>query len=917
MNTIRYKLKSNLCISLLFGGMLLFLVLDSARATHIKAGEISARFLNSREIEFSMFLYLKISALNELPELIEIHNTAEFAISDGRKIIVGNPQVSDIGNDTRLYIYTGKVNNAAGTLTISYSLNNRNNGILNINNGASDGTPFYIETRINLSSLNNLPRLTVAPIDEGTQNVIYTHNPGALDTEGDSLSYRLVVPMSGKNERSTYVPPNIARPGSSVSGGASTLSINPTKGDLIWDTPAAIGLYNVAIEITEWRLNSTGRRSVISVMIRDMQIEIKPNNNKRPEIIAKIDTCITAVPLGKIRDTIMVFDPDSIRPNNYQNVFLKSSSLPSIASIELIKPIGPNKLSNPGKALIVFDAGCANVRRLPYNITLEARDEVAPSIQLVTFKTISYTLLGPSPTGLRYNKDINGIQLRWDKYPCSNADSILIFRKDCDIAGFEPPLCNNSINPTGFIKIKSLPVTDTTWLDNDKIEEGSKYNYVLAVKFNRSSLGRSQYSEVLTCNFNNVPILTNISVLENKAADGAIEVKWLKPQKISNDQYEYKLYRKLYQSDQAYTNVFSSVNISDTVFLDKNSVLNTTQNQWEYKLEMYKNGSLFSSTETSSSVFLKAQAKNKRIELEWNYNTSWDNSEYKHSIYRRRISESNFTLIDSAVAEKNIGKYTNRGLDRKDTMCYYIKTYGRYCSDSIPKPFISISNEVCLSPSDSTKPCAPILSLIDENCNQPIDSLIKRPYRNELSWIYDDSTNEDCSTPTKGFNLYKALDQEADFVFYKFFPYETRSYTDLDFQSQTACYTITAVGENNIESDRSNIECNSNCVFYALPNLITPNGDEYNQMFNPMPKPVGVEKVRLFVYNRWGALIHFQETGPMLNWDPFKTNPNLSDGIYYYLAELTYERRVDPKKNKDSLKGWLHIMNQNKVNDAR
>ena len=71
---------------------------------------------------------------------------------------------------------------------VSYFEQNRNDGILNMDN--SIDTPFFIETEILIDpffGLNNTPVLLIPPIDNGAVGIKYIHNPGAFDTDGDSL----------------------------------------------------------------------------------------------------------------------------------------------------------------------------------------------------------------------------------------------------------------------------------------------------------------------------------------------------------------------------------------------------------------------------------------------------------------------------------------------------------------------------------------------------------------------------------------------------------------------------------------------------------------------------------------------------------------------------------------------------------
>ena len=78
---------------------------------------------------------------------------------------------------------------------------------------------------------------------------------------------------------SQYVPGKMAKPIENYTLPPATnfIRVDSISGDLIWDTPADTGIFNVAMEIQEWR---DGKK--IGVVVRDMQIEVFNTNNKPP-----------------------------------------------------------------------------------------------------------------------------------------------------------------------------------------------------------------------------------------------------------------------------------------------------------------------------------------------------------------------------------------------------------------------------------------------------------------------------------------------------------------------------------------------------------------------------------------------------------------------------------------------------------
>ncbi len=91
---------------------------------------------------------------------------------------------------------------------------------------------------------------------------------------------------------------------------SDSLYIDAVTGDLIWDTPVDTGIYNIAIEIEEWR-----RGAKIGSIARDMQIEVFKTDNQPPVIMPLRDFCVEAGEL--IKYDIISTDPDAIHLVNF------------------------------------------------------------------------------------------------------------------------------------------------------------------------------------------------------------------------------------------------------------------------------------------------------------------------------------------------------------------------------------------------------------------------------------------------------------------------------------------------------------------------------------------------------------------------------------------------------------------------
>jgi gliding motility-associated-like protein len=133
--------------------------------------------------------------------------------------------------------------------------------------------------------------------------------------------------------------------------------------------------------------------------------------------------------------------------------------------------------------------------------------------------------------------------------------------------------------------------------------------------------------------------------------------------------------------------------------------------------------------------------------------------------------------------------------------------------------------------------------------------------------------------------------------------------------SIAGCYYITAVDsvQYNNESEPSNVVCTDNCPSYWLPNIFTPNGDGFNDVFHPYPY-MFVESVEMRIYNRWGQLV-FETTDPDIMWRGtlLDTTDPLSEGVYYYTCLVNTIRLIgiDPVP----LSGYIHLSIGNNSNE--
>lgn len=96
---------------------------------------------------------------------------------------------------------------------------------------------------------------------------------------------------------------------------------------------------------------------------------------------------------------------------------------------------------------------------------------------------------------------------------------------------------------------------------------------------------------------------------------------------------------------------------------------------------------------------------------------------------------------------------------------------------------------------------------------------------------------------------------------------------------------------------------------FSLPNVLTPNNDNVNDVFKPLNASVLPSEIQFNVFNRWGNLV-YTTSKTSIDWDGTnKSGKPLNDGIYYYETKLTY-LFCGSEKNEQSLNGNVTIFNK-------
>jgi len=130
------------------------------------------------------------------------------------------------------------------------------------------------------------------------------------------------------------------------------------------------------------------------------------------------------------------------------------------------------------------------------------------------------------------------------------------------------------------------------------------------------------------------------------------------------------------------------------------------------------------------------------------------------------------------------------------------------------------------------------------------------------------------------------------------------AYTDTDVEADATCryyvrtfghYTLQDVMQplvnySAIKAVRIGHEEPEEEFSYVLPNVFTPNGDGFNDLFEPKVKGVDlIIEAKTVIFNRWGNIL-CDTDDPLIQWDGKNkfTKMLCSSGTYFYITDITY-----------------------------
>ncbi len=188
------------------------------------------------------------------------------------------------------------------------------------------------------TKFNSLPRFNAHPVFYACLNNMVMLDYSAIDIDGDSLAYSLIIPPSSSTVANTYKPGYSA---SNYIGGNPKLTLDHRTG-IAYLSANMIGIYFVAIKVEEFRngvkISEVTRQHEIDVIANcptsmlDEKPEISINNQSRKNLTLSYNLGDTVA-----KFSLTISDYGATRDSLYINILDDNKSGKSFSNLDLTK----------------------------------------------------------------------------------------------------------------------------------------------------------------------------------------------------------------------------------------------------------------------------------------------------------------------------------------------------------------------------------------------------------------------------------------------------------------------------------------------------------------------------------------------------------------------------------------------------
>ena len=252
------------------------------------------------------------------------------------------------------------------------------------------------------------------------------------------------------------------------------------------------------------------------------------------------------------------------------------------------------------------------------------------------------------------------------------------------------------------------------------------------------------------------------------------------------------------------------------------------------------------------------------------------------STYTSAAIESSNTLIYSPILEPNV--YPCLQIEQAPNNKLYVAIGNAGRLDEISNPnalglgCAYVSNAVSFSPATCQLglpaqvplggfAASSLITFLPDSCIQSSISfsIATTSTINQISWNFDD--------PTSGANN-SSSDLNPSHLFSEIGTYQITAIVEFDCYTDTVSQNITVV---------DCLDTITPILAFVFPNVITPNSDGINDLFEVANLP---ESTEVLIFNRWGNVV-FSSTNYQNNWDgKDNSGRTLVTGVYTYKFKM-------------------------------
>jgi hypothetical protein len=235
-----------------------FILPSAAIAGTMLAGEITYQNISTLTYQFTVNIFQLTANLDSNIVISTGDGIGNTALTISNNSSAGTLCGKNVSKSTFTFTHTYS---SFGTYNIYVFASSRIDSIVNMTNSVA--TNLTLSAHLIISPFvgnNNSPVFNYVPIENANLSTLFISNIGAIDIDGDSLSYQLVTPLG---DSGTLVA------GYTLPQASNSFSMDSITGDIVWDSPLYVGYYSIGVLVTEWRGGQ-----IIGNYNRDMLIAI-------------------------------------------------------------------------------------------------------------------------------------------------------------------------------------------------------------------------------------------------------------------------------------------------------------------------------------------------------------------------------------------------------------------------------------------------------------------------------------------------------------------------------------------------------------------------------------------------------------------------------------------------------------------